>query len=48
MIITVIFFFLIICPQFTRLSDVSDLPVNTVLTITLTINEKKNQKPRAG
>ena len=38
MIKTVIFFFLMICPKFTRLSDVSDLPANTVLTHALTIN----------
>ena len=41
MIKTVIFFSLMICPKFTRLSDVSDLPANTVLTHTLTINERK-------
>ena len=38
MIKTVIFFFLMIIPKFTRLSDVSDLPANTVLTQTLKSN----------
>lgn len=43
MIKTVIFFFLVICPKVTRLSDVSDLPANTVLTHALTINLKKSK-----
>ena len=46
MIKTVIFFFLVICPKVTRLSDVSDLPANTVLTHTLTINLKKSKAKR--
>ena len=46
MIKTVIFFFLMICPKFTRLSDVSDLPANTLLTVIYTDHTLKKSKAK--